>query len=155
MTRSSCLALPLAALLLGGCDLTGSSKEAPPPKPLSHFQFVHKANHICAVGNRQMKGLRRPTNPAMLVHNLNVAIRSIEQGIFALRQLAPPPSDAAPFRRIIAGLDTADRLEHRLIDAVNTRQLGHVRTLARRLEILNKQLNRRAKNLGLRICAKD
>ena len=156
MTRVGCLALVLAALLLGGCDVMGSSKNTVAPKPLSHAEFVRRANHICTVSQRRAQRLKKPvTSHAVLVRRLNYAVRVFEQDIVAFRRLTPPVADAPAFGRLIADLDAEDVNAHRLVDAIEAGQRGRARTLGKKLDHLDKSLKRRSINLGLRICAKD
>ena len=153
MTRSSTVALVLAALLLGGCSLVSSANNAP-PKTLSHFQFARRANHMCALGNRRVKGLRKPVNVAMYVRETNAVIRSQERIIVGFRGLTPPPSDAGSFSRLIADADAYDVVTHRLVDAAGAHDVRQGKSLARRITVINKRLRRRARSLGLRSCVK-
>jgi hypothetical protein len=156
MTRV-CLGAVLAAVLLTGCDVMGSSKsKGPSPKTLSRAQFVRRANRACARAERRTRAFKGSRNFAVVETELrNVFIPAQEHLIVVLRGLAPPPADAAGFQRMLSMFDQLDITIHHFLDAADAQQVQRVKDLVRRLDTLGKGLDKRAAKLGLRTCAKD
>jgi hypothetical protein len=156
MSRWGWLALLFGAFLLAGCDVTGSSNsKGPPPKTLSHAQFVHAGNRVCARFLHRVQRVDTHTAfPKLESLERKVIIPAEEHVIVVLRRLAPPPRDAAAFQRVLTTFDQVDIDIHRLLDAADARQVRRVKDLAKRLDILTKQLDARFAKAGLRTCAK-
>jgi hypothetical protein len=149
------LTLVLAALLVAGCDITGTTKKTPPPKTLSHAQFVHAANRACARFERRAKRLKPSRNiDRVVAQDRRIVVPAFERLLFELRGLEPPTSEAAAFRRMLATLNEEDIVVHNLLDAVDARQPGQVRRLLRRSKVLSKRLESRSAKVGLRHCGK-
>jgi hypothetical protein len=144
------VALVLVALLLAGCAGMGGTKKPPPPKTLSHAQFVRAADRACVRFGRQTKGLKKPTSFETFDRTMRVATRAYEQTLFTLRGLAPPATDATAFQRLLSGLDAQDKLIHSLTYAVDAHQLGRTKVLVRRLRVIGKRDKSNARRLGLR-----
>ena len=83
------------------------------------------------------------------------AIKSGEHLIFVLRGLPPPPSDAAKFRFFLAAENGADRVANHLLDSYGNTTRRSFRHDVRRLRILGRRIEARAKKLGMHVCAKD
>jgi len=145
----------LALVLTTGCAGISGKKKTPPAKTLSHGRFVYLANRACARANGRAKRIKNPTSFETFVAGLRKAIPVFESEIVDFRALAPPPSDAASFRRLLATLDAEDLAGHGLLDAVEARQVRRGKTLARRVDVLSKRFNKRATKLGLRICTRS
>jgi hypothetical protein len=125
----------VAVVLLGGCNITGSTKQAP-PKTLSQGRFGYLVNRasrhfVCGVKHRG-----KATTFAKARVNLKKTLSAYERWLFTMRGLAPPASDAVPFNRLRAAMDRYDLLLHRLADAVDARQPQRVKTLVKQLHRL-------------------
>ena len=152
MTRV--LALVLTAFLVAGCDVLGSTKKAPPPKPLSHAQFVRAADRACRRANRRAKRLKKVTSAEAFLFDLKLVIPIFEGEIGDLRPLAPPRADAARFQQMLSTLDAEDLLANHLLLEFESRHIRSVKGLAKRLDVIGKHSNRLARKLGLTVCAK-
>lgn len=141
----------LAVVSLVGC---GTAKPKPPPKTLSHGRFVFLANHACAVAVRKAKRFKTPTNLQMFDRVAAATQRVYDRMLFVLQGLAPPPSEAAAYRRLLDAANAQESAFAHLIDEADAHHAVTARTLARRLDKLGKKFNRRAKRLGLTVCAK-
>jgi hypothetical protein len=148
-------ALLVAAFLLSGCGVLTKEDLKPAPKTLSHGRFVYLADRACARDIRRARALKHPTSAAMVSRELHFAIRSGEHLIFVLRGLAPPPSEAADFRRLLAAENGEDLVATHLAEAFDGGQVQRVRTLVRKLRILGRRVHSRSAKLGLHACAKD
>ncbi|HJQ74979.1 MAG TPA: hypothetical protein VJ814_08840 [Gaiellaceae bacterium] len=154
MRRWSWLALLLAGVALTGCDVLGKTELKPQPKTLSHAQLVRAANHACARARQRTKRLKTPKSFEQLDRDLNVVIRVQERALFTLRGLAPRPSDAVAYRRILASLNYEDLVIHNFLQAFEQRNVHRLKSLAKRLVKIGKAFNRRARRFGLRACVK-
>src|ERR1700756_230455 len=105
MRRIACLrwfALLSAAFFLSGCTILNKQELRPLPPTLSHAQLVGAANGWCEHDLRRTRKLRQPKDAVALVRDLAIAVKSLGHLIFHLRGLAPPPSDAVAYRRLLA-----------------------------------------------------
>ena len=156
MRRWSWLALLFGAFLLAGCDVMGSSNsKGPPPKTLSHAQFVHAGDRACARFLHRVRRVNTHTAfPKLEALERKVIIPAEEHVIVVLRRLVPPPRDAAAFHRVLTTFDQVDINIHRLLDAADARQVQRVKDVAKRLDVLTRRLDARFAKAGLRACAK-
>jgi hypothetical protein len=147
-------ALLLAAFLLSGCQVLTKQKLKPVPATLSHAQLVHAANHWCEHDRRRAKHLKNPRNTQMLERDFGIALSSTAHLIFHLRGLAPPPSDALAYRRLLATANDQELVATHLVQAIEEGQIHYAKGRARRLDVLDKRFSARARALGLKVCAK-
>lgn len=150
MSRAGGLALACAAVLVAGCGSTSR----PPAKTLSHGRFVYLADRVCARAHRQGAALGKPTNLNTFIRGLRKAIPLLESEIADLRALTPPSRDAAPFQSMLANLDKEDVVGHDFLDSLEAHQMQRARSLARRIDRLDKRLRAQTRKLGLPTCAK-
>jgi len=84
----------------------------------------------------------------------HVFLPAKDQLLFELRALAPPPSDAVAYRRMLATYNYADFVLHNFFAAANRRQIRRVKALTRKVDRSLRRLNTRAAAIGLKTCAK-
>ena len=144
MSRGSWFAVLLAALLLSGCDVLGSPKSSPPPKPMTAGRFAYVANRACA---RDYRTVRR-------WQDVRKEIRAFEAVIVTFRGLRPPPADRARFNRLVWGMDRADVSVYKFLDAAAAGRVRSAERIQRRINREGKRFKRGAARLGLRVCAK-
>jgi uncharacterized lipoprotein YajG len=151
------LVIVLAASLLAGCDVMGSTQtKGPPPKTLSHAQFVRAADSACARAERKTRAFKKSANLAVVEAELrNVFIPAQEHLLVVFRQLTPPRADAAGFQQMLGTFDRLDLAIHQLLDAADAQQVGRGKQLVARLDLLGKRLDAQAAKLGLPTCARD
>lgn len=101
---------------------------------LSPAQFGRANERICLSLRQQLKSLVANGKP----RSLREVTRYLRRGTSIFDHLrteyyglVPPPSAAAPFRRLLHKLDVADRALHRLDHLSETRQWGRFLLLAR------------------------
>ena len=123
-------------------------------KTLTHGRFVYLAKRVCARAHRQAAAIGHPANRETFTRDLRKAIPRLGNRVADLRALTPPPEDAAAFQRLLGDLDSAGFAGLHLIDSLQAHQIRHAKTLLRKLDRLEKRLNRRSRNLGLGACAK-
>ena len=106
-------ALPLGAVLLSVCAVLNKQELQPAPKTLTHGRFVYLANRVCRRDIRQtLRIVKRPKNHAQYDKELQAVLKGYEQALFDPRALAPPPSDAKQFERVLAPFNYEDLLGH-------------------------------------------
>jgi hypothetical protein len=157
MTRVGWIAVCLAAFLISGCDVLGSSKNTgPPPKTLSQAKFVRAADRACARAERATKNLKKSPNLAVVEKEFrNVFIPAQEHMVVVLRRLQPPAADAARFQDWLTTFDQLDLAIHNLLAAFDARQARRAKALGKHLDVLGNRFDRQAKKLGLPVCAED
>ena len=84
-----------------------------------------------------------------------VFIPAQEHLLVVFRELVPPRADAAGFQQMLGTFDRLDLAIHQFLDAADAHQVGRVKRLVARLDLLGKRLDVQAAKLGLPICARD
>jgi hypothetical protein len=125
------------------------------PQTLSQGRFVYLADRACARAERGLKGHRNPRSYDEALRDLQkLLIPAYERLLFDLHGLAPPPSEAVAYRRLLATLNNEDLVIHHTVDALDQIQRQRVRTGLRRLRVLDRRVAVRAKRVGLKTCGK-
>jgi hypothetical protein len=146
------VALVLLPLLAAGCVGMGSPK-LPPPKTLSHAEFVRAADRACMREVRGIHRLKKPTSRAAALRYLDDITRTFDRLIFDLHRIAAPPAASASFRRLVAAANGADLVVNRGVAAAEAGHRRSVRIVLRRLAVVGKRFIARARKLGLHTCA--
>jgi hypothetical protein len=158
MRRTSYLrwaALLAAVFLLSGCAVLTKQELKPAPETLSQGRFVYLADRACARAERGLKGHRNPRSYDEALRDLQkLLIPAYERLLFDLHGLAPPPSEAVAYRRLLATLNNEDLVIHHTVDALGQLQRQRVKTGLRRLGVLDRRVAVRAKRVGLKTCGK-
>jgi hypothetical protein len=133
------------ASLAAGCG--GSSR-------LSHDEFVEQADAVCARYDAAVGKLRTPRTLTEVERYTRRVIPIYRRALAELAALEPPEVDVARVRawlradrRIAADLEA-------LAAAAAARQIPHVRGVVRTATAHNRQSNRIARQLGLKVCSK-
>jgi hypothetical protein len=151
------LGLVLAAFLLAGCGVMGSTQtKGAPPETLSRAQFVRAADRACAQAERKTRAFKPSTNFVQVEAELRkVFIPAQEHLLVVFRELVPPPAEAPGFQQMLGTFDQLDLAIHQMLDAADAHQVQRVKHLVTRLDSLGKRLDSQAAKLGLATCAKD
>ncbi|HEX4323808.1 MAG TPA: hypothetical protein VHZ77_04160 [Gaiellaceae bacterium] len=151
------LAAVAAAFLFAGCGVLTKQELQPTPQTLTHGRFVYLADRTCRrdIRNTRRAFRRGPGNHEEYDKDLKALLNGYEQALFDLRGLAPPPSEAAEFRRLLASFNLEDLYGHHLLQAGDQGQAKRVHTLFKKLDATDKRLKSRAKALGLHACAQE
>ena len=134
--------LVLLVVLLAGCSITGTTKQAP-PKTLSQGRFDYLVER--ATRRLVCRGVphRKPTSFGQARANLKRTLTAYEHWLFTLRGLAPPTSEAVAFDRLLGAVDRLDLVLHRLVDAVDERNLRRIKIGLKQMHRLMAQFNKR------------
>jgi hypothetical protein len=162
--KAALLALLLAAVLVAaGCDPLASKTTTAPEKTLSHAQLVHAANRACVRFVRRLKHSHFTANtsfPKREKEEQTILIPAYERLLFVLHGLAPPPADAAAYRKLLATFNYLDLTVHQFFNGLDAAvanrdrsELRRLRRLERRVIRLGNKFNSRAKSFGLHRCA--
>jgi hypothetical protein len=157
MTRYAAIVLALAVFVLAGCSITGTAKQQPPPKTLSHYQLVHGSKRAFKRFARQTKRIHHSGNFFKDERAARtILIPAYEHLLFALHQLQPPPADAKSYRKMLGTLNYLDLTvqqyfnELDLLVANHDRgQLAHAKYLLRRIKRLTKRLKSGKSRVGV------
>ena len=157
MTR---LVVPVVAVgfLAAGCNITGSTKQTPAPKPLSHAQLGRRANRACAHsihGFRGIPRIHRGQTLQAVVRIEGAFVRVQERMLFVLRGLKPSRRDADTFRSLIGTLDREDLTINHFLAGLEGLQRRRLKALLRRLDRQTKRAAFFAGLIGLHTCAKE
>ena len=144
----------LAAALLSGCAVVTAKELKPVPPTLTHGRLVYLADRACAADLQYDRRLKTPTNPEAFVKYLRLSIKSGEHLLFVLRGLAPPPSEVAAFRHLLAAENGADLVANHFLDEYGDMTVHRFKHLVRRSRILDRRIHIRAKVLGMHVCSK-
>ena len=147
--------LLFAAFLLSGCAVLSKQDLQPAPKTLSHGRLVYLADRACRRFERRAKQHQPGKNYEAFLAYFQRSLPLFDRLLFELRGLAPPPADAAAYRRMLASINNADLVLHHFFQAADELQRERAKTLARRLDRVGKRINARAAKVGLKTCAKD
>ena len=145
----------LAVAFLVGCDTTETAKRQP-PKTVSHGRFIYLANRACRVAIHEMNAIKVPPAGQTLDPAARAFEKAYERLLATLHGLAPPPSQADTYRRML-DTATAQKLAFaKLFDAfaVAGRHVRAENALGRRADKLGAKANRLSERLGLTVCAK-
>jgi hypothetical protein len=145
----------LAALALSGCGVLTKENLKPTAPTLTHGRLVYLADRACAGDLRYDRTLKPATNPETFLKNLRLSLKSAERLNFALRGLTPPPSDSAAFRRFLAAENGQDLVATHLRDSYGDMTVREFKRDVRRIRILDRRVQARARRLGMHVCAKD
>jgi len=147
--------LLLAAFLLSGCAVLTKQELKPVPKTLTHGRLVYLANRACERAVLRLKRHRpaRGYLPA-IAYLQHVFLPENDRLLFELRALTPPPSDAVAYRRLLATFNYEDLVVHHFFQAADEVQRQRTKSLLHRLKRVDRRLNSRAAQLGLKTCAK-
>jgi hypothetical protein len=145
-------------VIFAGLRLTSHSALADPlpaqPTALTHAQFVRAGNAVCDRYYRDDPTIfRNPKTVKALTRDMQIALPFVDSEDAGLRALVPPSSDAATYRRLLAGLGRVEDAVHAMLQAFQT--AGGVREgvlIARATARMDSHLNRLANKLGLNIC---
>ena len=149
--------LLVAARLLSGCGVLAKEDLKPTVPTLTHGRFVYLANRTCKRDIRHARRAfrRKPRNHETYDRDLQALLKGYNHAIFGLRGLAPPSSEAAAYRRLLASFNLEDLLGQHLLQAGDLGQAEKVKTIVRKLNRVDRRLKARAARLGLRVCAKE
>ncbi len=145
----------LAAFLLSGCAVLQKQELKPAAKTLTHGRLVYLADRTCARTDRRVARHKQPKGyESFLTFLQHVVMPEYDRQLFELRALAPPPSDVVAYRRMLATFNEEDLVIDNFFQAADQLQLRRAKSLARRLDRLDKRLKGRAARVGLKTCAK-
>ncbi|HEU5216549.1 MAG TPA: hypothetical protein VFU30_13525 [Gaiellaceae bacterium] len=117
---------------------------------------MRAADRACARAEKKTKAFKGSRNFAVVEAELRkVFIPAQEHLLVVFRELVPPRADAAGFQQMLGTFDRLDLAIHQFLDAADAHQVGRVKRLVARLDLLGKRLDVQAAKLGLPICARD
>ena len=148
MRRASFIVV--ATLVLAGCGGGGSSGG----DRLSRAQYAAKADAICGKYNAKTKSLGNAKNLAELAKVFDRALPLLDSAIAELRTLKPPASEQNDVDRWLAQSEVAKHDLQEMRDKARAKDLKAVQNAFARASADNKESNRLAAKLGLKVCAK-
>ena len=144
----------LVACLLSGCAVLTKQELKPTPPTLTQGRFVYLGNQACRRFVRRVTRIP-PKNPvAARAYVQKTFFPAYEHLVFTLRGLAPPPSEAVAYRRLLATFNYEDLVLHHFLQAAEETQRQRVKTLERRLRRIGRHIDARSARVGLTTCAK-
>ena len=101
--------------------------------PLSRQQFARLGEHACLSLRRQLKAVtdKRPGTLTGAARSVRRTASILDRLNMELDGRVPPPSEVAPFRRLLGSIQTADRAMRRLDRLTETGQWQSATLLAR------------------------
>jgi uncharacterized protein YigA (DUF484 family) len=145
--------LVLSVLLLAGCGGGGSGSVGGGDR-LTREQYASKADAICSKYSQLTKSIGQPANLADLAKTFDKAIPLFEQAISELRTLKPPESEQATVNRWLAQSEVLKHDFQQMRDQARAKNLKGVQNAFAQATANDKQGNRLAARLGLKVCSK-
>jgi hypothetical protein len=144
-----------AAFLLSGCAVLTKQELKPTPPTLTQGRFVYLGNRACRRFVRRVTGIPKPKSSpeAARADVEKIFFPAYEHLLFTLRGLAPPPSEAVAYRRLLATFNYEDLVLHHFLQAAEAAQVQRVKTLERRLRRIGRHIDARAAKVGLTTCS--
>lgn len=92
--------------------------------PLSSEEFAHLSEHACTSLRQQLRAVvdKKPRTSAEAARSVRRYAAILEGLNLGLDGRIPPPSEVAPFRHLLANIQTAERAMHRLDRLAETGQ---------------------------------
>jgi hypothetical protein len=114
------------------------------------------ANHVCASMNAKVRALPKPITPARYLVDIRGTLRIAKQGTRELAQIPAPKSEASTIGKLLAVSRSQNRLVQRqFLPALLAGDVQRAKRIAKQGSRLNTQLNRMARSLAARVCAKN
>lgn len=137
------MTLAVGALTLAGCG----------GGPLSHGDFVKRADAVCSAYRTSVQGLRRPKTYAQIVALVQKSLPLYEAALRKLEALKPPAADETA---VALWLDADRRVaaaERALGKAALRRDYPSVVAASSQVEAASVASRQAAAELGLKVCA--
>jgi hypothetical protein len=151
-------ALLLVVTVLAGCGLAGcgggGGNSSGGGDRLSRSEFAAKADAICSKYNAKTKALGNAKNLADLATVFDRALPLLESAISELRALKPPANEQNTVERWLAQSEVAKHDLGEMRDRAKAKDVKGVQDAFTRASADNKESNRLAAKLGLKVCAK-
>ena len=143
----------LVILLAAGCG-GGGGKGSSGGDRLSRAQYAARADAICSKYNAKTRSLGNAKNLSDLVTVFDRALPLLDNAINELRTLKPPASEQNDVDRWLAQSEVAKHDLGAMRDKAQAKDLKGVQTAFAKAAADNKESNRLAAKLGLKVCAK-
>ncbi|MHB8510670.1 MAG: hypothetical protein ACYDCC_00665 [Actinomycetota bacterium] len=148
----------LLLVFAGACSKSGTSQ----PPPLSHADFIAKANQICKSVSDEIAKENPPGDPSgakasdlsAWADYFDKTIPLAQDGLSKLKALVPPSADAASASAALDSIETQNMDATQARDAAKAGNLDQFKTLAAKLGSDNNDGNKLASDAGLTECAK-
>lgn len=160
--------LALAVVGVAGCGGGSSSSTAGEAgdAPLSHAEWVSRADAICSVDHEANaareaefealagSGLTTPQAREEAAELIRGAVPSVEAEAKAIAALQPSPADEATVERVVAQLERTVDLDEKLAAALEGGSVHELQALTGQIGVNGSSLQALAKELGMKVCGR-
>jgi hypothetical protein len=149
--------LVVSVVILAGCGGGGKSSSSSTNgggDRLTRAQYAAKADAICSKYNHLTRSIGQPKNLGDLAKTFDKAIPLFEKAISELRTLKPPKGEQATVDRWIAQSEVLKHDFQEMRGQARAKNIKGVQDAFARATANDKQGNRLAAKLGLKVCSK-
>ena len=141
--------LVVSVVLLAGCGGGGGSSQR-----LTRDQYAAKADTICRKYNKLTSAVGSPKGLADLAKAFDQALPLLSNAISDLRKLKPPKSEQSTVDEWLAQSEVLKHDLQQLRDQARAKNLKGVQDAYARASANDKQGNKLAAKLGMKVCSK-
>jgi hypothetical protein len=141
--------LLLAVVLAAGCGGGGGGK------PLTRDQYAAKADAICGKYTAQTKALATPSNLSDLADVADKTLPILDHAISDLGKLTPPADERSTVDQWLAQVQNLRSDLQEIRDKAKSNDIQGVQAVVPRATQDNRQSNKLATQLGMKVCNQD